>query len=189
MMAQLTGRLKELGKFETSLLVFHSDHGIPIDRRAPALRSARHRTSVAAAPGEDDASRQFSRMNDEMDRAIQRVDVSGWRGRENEARYSALLLIKPPASCSSKTAELNTNESLASLLNLRSYIVSVATAVGASCEYPVSQQVDLFHGLVTQENDGKRLTVGKDLVSGRVNHYRVDDQFQWRIMKDVPFRY
>jgi hypothetical protein len=55
--------------------------------------------------------------------------------------------------------------------------------------YPKPPYVDLHNGMGFQIVDGKKLLLGKDLMSGQLNHYRITRDFEWEILPGVPFRF
>ena len=61
---------------------------------------------------------------------------------------------------------------------------------GHSYAYPEREQVDIHHGLATQEQrDGTIITIGSDITSGLINHYIIRPDGKWEIRADIPFRY
>jgi hypothetical protein len=175
MMDRLASRLKKLGRYERSLIIFHSDHG----------SGARGLSKYTGDP-----LRDFITVDEETSEAIRLIDTHGSSGRDIDARYSALLLIKPPLRCvGGDSAEMDVDKGLVQLLDLRSYLQAAVSDPESSCEYPRAEYVDMHHGMSTQKQGDKFLNVGTDLLSGSVNHYRITSDFKWQILDNIPFRY
>ena len=174
MMLRFVERLKELGRFEQSVIIVHSDHG-----------------SAQAASGRlvGDSQRYFIQIDPKTSKAIAKVDVRGSTGDKLEARYAALLLVKP-CGRGDDGQPFQTNEALVQLLDLRRFVSEMVQDGSCRATYPVSSEVNIHHGLVTQQRpDGTRMTVGRDLMAGRINHYLIRPGGKWEIKDDIPFKY
>jgi len=169
MLLETVELLKELGRFENSFVIIQSDHGCGC---AGLERYA------------GDPLRDFILMDEVTSEAIEKIDPRGVNGRHIEARYSPLLLIKPPG-VGEEAGDLVVNDDLVQLLDLREYINKAID--GADCAYPEREQVDIYHGLHVHIRDGQRLSVGRDIMSGHINHYIIRPDGEWEIGDPIPF--
>ena len=171
MLLEITETLKEQGKFENSLIIVQSDHGAGYG-------------ALECYAG--DPLRDFIRIDEAAANAIGEVSVVHCTGTEIEARYLALLLIKLPG-IGAEAGDLVVNDSLTQLLDLREYINKVIDE--GDCPYPEREQVDIHHGLVFQDGDNERVTVGRDIMSGYINHYIIRPDGNWEVCDNIPFQY
>jgi hypothetical protein len=163
MMLEFVQILKEQGKFDNSLIIFQSDHGYTL-----AVNDY-----YAGEPLGD-----FIQIDKATSKAIGDVDVRHVSG--------ALLLIKPPG-VGGETGDLIVNDNLTQLLDLRQYINNVLD--GGSLAYPERKEVSIQHGLGFQDRDGERIQVGRDIMSGYINHYIIRPGDDWEICDNLPFEY
>jgi hypothetical protein len=173
MLLEIMDTLKELGRFDNSLIIVHADHGY---------------WRAADSSYEGDPLRDFVQMDTATSEEIEKCDVCGYSGTIIEAKYQALLLIKLPGVGES-AGDLTVNDALVQLLDLREYIMEVIDGEDDSLVYPQREQVDIHHGLVVQRLDGEKVVVGSDITSGRINHYIIRPGGEWEIGNDIPFEY
>ena len=173
MLLEIVETLKELGKFEDSLIIVQSDHGC---------------RKGASSSHTGDPLRDFIQMDAVTSEAIQEVDVRDIAGISLEARYHALLLIKLPG-VGEDADDLMVDDALVQFLDLREYIKKVVDDGGSACTYPQRERVDVHHGLMTQQLDGERVKVGVDITSGHINHYIIRPGGKWEIGDNIPFEY
>jgi len=171
MLLEFVATLKELGKFDNSLIIIQADHGAGWGSNKEHV---------------GDVLRDFIQMDAATSEAIREVDVRGFVGTEVEARYLALLLIKP-CGAGGDTGDLTVNDGLTQLLDLREYIKKVIDAGNQA--YPERKQVSVHQGLYMQAHDGKCLWVGHDMTSGYINHYIIWPGGEWEICDNIPFEY
>jgi len=171
MLLDIVQTLKELGKFESSLIIVHADHGAGYG-------------ALECYAG--DPLRDFIQIDEATANAIGEVSVIDCTGAEIEVRYLALLLIKPPG-VGEGAGNLTVNDALVQLLDLRGYVDKVIEQ--GDYAYPEREQVDVHHGLVIQVRDGERITVGRDIMSGYINHYIIRPDGEWEICDNIPFEY
>jgi len=171
MLLDIMQTLKELGRFENSLIIVHADHGAGYG---------------ALEQYAGDPLRDFIQIDEATADAIGEVSVIDCTGTEIEARYLALLLIKLPGAGGDE-GDLMVNDGLTQLLDLREYINKVIDE--RDSDYPKREQVDIHHGLVIRVRDGKRITVGRDIMSGYINHYIIRPGGKWEICDNIPFQY
>ncbi len=171
MLLEIVETLKELGKFESSLIIIHADHGAGYG-------------ALECHAG--DPLRDFIQMDEATSEAIQKIDPRGVSGMYIEARYLPLLLIKPPG-VDEGAGDLMVNDALVQLLDLREYINKVIEE--EECDYPEREQVDIHHGLHIHIRDGERLCVGRAIMSGYINHYIIRPDGEWEIGDSIPFEY
>jgi hypothetical protein len=171
MILEIVETLRDLGRFENSLIIVQSDHG--------SVHGADRRCA-------GDPLRDFIQMDEVTSEAIREVDPRCLPGTEVEARYLALLLIKPPGD-GQDTADLVVNDALVQLLDLRKHIDKLIDE--GDCAYPEREQVDIHHGLHIHIRDGKQLWVGHHIMSGYINHYIIRPHGQWEIADTIRFEW
>jgi len=115
MLLEIVETLKELGRFDNSLIIVHADHGS---------------THAASSSYADDPLRDFIQMDAVTSEAIREVDVRGFAGTALEARYLALLLIRLPGVCEG-AGDLTVDDALVQLLDLREYIKKVIDIISS----------------------------------------------------------
>jgi hypothetical protein len=167
-------KLKELNRFDNSIIIIHSDHGVGY---------------ADEFYGTGDKLRDFIKIDKETSDKIKKIDVRNMNGITLEARFSPLLLVKQRGTCAVKSNELEVQSYLSQLLDIRNFINTNTKDVVKKCEFPKSKSVDMIHGLVTQKKDGKRVTVGKNLTEGRINHYTYTDEKGFQAAPDKTFKY
>jgi len=171
MLLEIVETLKELGKYENSLMIVQSDHG---------YCGAASQTYVG------DPLRYFIQMDAVTSEAIREIDVRGFAGTLLEARFLALLLIKLPG-VGEDAGDLMVNDALVQLLDLREYINKVID--DGDCTYREREQVSVYHGLYMQEHGGELVRVGAGIMSGYINHYIIRPLGEWEICDNIPFEY
>ena len=171
MLLEIVQTLKELGKFESSLIIVQSDHGS---------------SWGASSRYAGDPLRDFIQIDEATSKAIQEVDVRGSAGTALEARYLALFLIKPPG-VGEGAGDLIVEDALVQLLDLREYVNKVIDEWDYA--YPEREQVDVHCTLYLQIHDGKKVYVGRDIMSGHINHYIIRPGGEWEICDNIPFEY
>jgi hypothetical protein len=164
-MRRVVERLRELGKFDSSLILLHSDHGTLDEERKENDRLISQRTS----------------------QDIREVDVMEQSGQDIATQHSALLLVKPPVSCGAADPDLKIDEQLVEIKGLRSFIEGVRA--GQNCNFPIPDSVHVITGLAKQKINGQTVVLGRDIQSGSVSHYRVNKDFSWEILPPVPFKF
>lgn len=169
MMAMLVNRLKELGRFDNSFIIFQSDHG---SAKAADYRGQRLLDTV--------------RMDDDTSKRIGENSISGRPGRQIDARFSPLLLVKPPGSCSSDKP-LSSNGALTQLLDLRSYLKRVVSHTSPECTYPVRSAVDINVDNVRVGN--KRFNPGRRAPSGEFQRFRIYADGAWQELPKMHFTF
>ena len=176
MLLEFVTTLKERDRFENSLIIIQSDHA------AGVMGDGRD------SPNAGDPLRDFIQMDEATSEAIWDVDVMGQSGIRLETRYQALLLIKLPG-VGGDGGDLLVNDALVQLLDLREYIKHVIDDGDYTYTYPGREQVSVHHGLLSQIHDGERVWVGRDIMSGHINHYIIRPGGEWEIGDNIPFEY
>jgi hypothetical protein len=174
MIKDLVDMLKELDRFDNSLIIIHSDHGV-------GYADEFYQTG--------DKLRDFIKIDKRTSDEIKKIDVRDMDGITLEARFSPLLLVKQRAGCSTNKPDLVVQPYLSQLLDVRSFVLANTAPSSKSCAFPKSKSVDMIHGLVTQRKNGKRVTVGKNLTEGRINHYQYTDEKGFHALADRTFTY
>lgn len=177
MMKMLVDRLKSLGRFERSLIIFQSDHGLTIPGRT-------HRFAR-------DSERSFITIDDETAERVGRVNFRGVEGSTLDARYGALLMVKPPSSCTRGAGSgLAVDDSLVQLQDIRGYVNAVIDGSAGDCGFPEREFVDIYTGSRRQEGpEGEMMKVGPELTAGELNRFRVHADGQWEILPNLAFEY
>jgi hypothetical protein len=173
MMAMLLGRLKELDQFHNSFIILHSDHG------SAKGSNKRYR---------DDPERDFITIDDATNDLITRTNLQGVKGEAIDARFGALLLVKPPAKCGAEAAgdTLRVDQSLMHLKDLREFVVSVVSGDSRDCMFPSPEFVDIQVGLRQADSRWNR-KAAEDLEE--VNVYRIHRDGHWEILPNIGFSY
>ncbi len=171
MLLEIVETLKELGRFENSLIVIHSDHGSG---------------TAAVSRYREDPFPDFLQMDEATSEAIREGNVNNASGIGLEGRYSALLLIKLPG-VGEREGELVVNDELVQLLDLRDYVNTVLDKGEGA--YPEREEVHIHMGLLYQVRDGERVMVGRDILEGHINHYIIRPGGEWEIADNIPFIY
>lgn len=174
MLLEFVATLKEQGKFENSLIIVHADHGA----------GWWHETSKHIG----DPLRDFIQMDAATSEAIREVDLFGYPGRHQEARYQALLLVKP-CGAGEDAGDLLVSDALVQLLDIRQYIKQVIDEGDCAYAYPERKQVDVHFGIHMQKQNDKDVMVGRDITSGYINHYIIRPGGKWEICDNIPFEY
>jgi hypothetical protein len=182
MLKTLVDKIQSKKAYEKSLIIIHSDHGSP---------------SGAEFFGSRDPLKDLVRMDSESSAAIEKVDLLFKSGRSTDARFSPLLLIKWPIHCSQgqrRPPTLVVRDDLVQLLDMRTFVRKNLKAwhkPGSDCGYPVSNEVNVFNGLVTQltKRGTARKGVGTDIKSGFYNHYLTYPDGHWKVRELQPFVY
>lgn len=174
LMKDLVTRLDELGRLETSVIIFHADHAQYI---------------IGSDHFADPTGRTFLAMDEATSGRIAANNLRGVNGREIEARFRPLLLVKPPAFCS-QGEPLRTDDSLVELKGLRAYVRGLVTGDQPDCRFPSRDYVDIHIGSRAQlDEDGARQWVGRELANGEINVYRVHQDDRWEILPNIEFKY
>ncbi len=177
LLAAYVRQLKQLGRFESSLIIFQSDHGSWL----AGGKARKERPEL-----------DFITISDEDADAIEKADVRRENGVGIDARSNALLLIKPPFAPSEP---VEVSDKLVQLLDIPKVVYALTGMsdehAGESVETILERdRVDIYHGLTTQlDKNGDKLAVGRDLKAGHINHYSVDKDDNWTVHEDVPFKW
>jgi len=174
MLLEFVATLKELDRFDNSLIIVQADHG------------AGWWKETSGHIG--DPLRDFIQMDAATSEAIREVDLMGYPGKKHEARYQALLLIKP-CGVGGDSGDLIVNDALVQLLDLREYIKQVIDEGDCTHAYPEREQVDVYFGIHRQKQNDKEVMVGRDITSGSINHYIIRPGGEWEIDDNIPFEY
>lgn len=167
-MARFIEQLKREGKYDESLIIVQSDHGV--GGRPPA--EIAERDSVV-------------RMSAEVGTKIAETDVGGREGDYVEYKSHALLLVKPPHAEHVKTRRI---DQLAQLIDVHPLIIKSisspsdrdleALAIGTMA----TQQVVLSNGYRQKDApDGSRVHFGSKFTQGFMSRYRIDASGSWSV--------
>jgi len=161
MMADFIKMLKETGRFNSSLIIFQSDHGTT--------------KKLTTYP-------KISKSDLEK---IRTVDVHGWNGRKIDHRTRALLLVKLP---NAKDNKLKFNTNLVQLLDIPKLINHVAKTPNTN-SYQINNllkknRVPIYH--IWKQKKG---VIGKDIRSGQYNYYTVTKNNKWKVHDNIDFKY
>lgn len=176
LMKDLIDRLEDLGRLERSVIIFQSDHAQYI---------------IGSDSFDDPTGRDFLKMDNATSKRIAANNLRKVNGRETEARFRPLLLIKPPPSCSEgKRDHFRVDDSLVELKSLRAYIRGLMAEENPACRFPSTDYVDIHIGSRAQLNEGgSRQWVGQDLEGGEINVYRVHQDDNWEVLPNIAFDY
>jgi hypothetical protein len=171
MLLEFVTTLKELGKFENSLIIVQADNG--------SIWGAH--TRYAGEP-----LRDFIQIDKAMSKAIREVDLGHWTGAQVEAMHLGLLLIKPPGT-GEEAGDLIVNDGLTQLLDIRKYVNNLIDEGDSA--YPQREKVSIHQGFRWQIRDNERVVVGTDIMSGYINHYIIQPGGEWEIRDNIPFEW
>jgi hypothetical protein len=155
LVAEYLDLLKKLGRFDSSLIVVHSDHGEYFPRPTAHLS-----------------------MSPQLSTSIQQGNIYGFSGYDLERRAKALLLVKPPRAAALPLTE---NRSRVQLLDLAPTIIGIlglprldSTGLNVIGNLNSDRIFDLFDGFVRINPHNEAIErFGEQFFEGELNHYRV----------------
>jgi hypothetical protein len=172
LMAELVSELKELGRYHESSIIFHADHG----------------TEKIKVPD--------SEISLEVGREIEALNPRGLRVGQIQSRTRALLLIKPPLQSGKPLVISDRPTQLvdipATVYDLLDLPVRVKEGESVfSPDFPETQEIHVFVGLVVQEDrkKGKNYRWGKNLFEGEANHFSFTNGKGWKVYPNIPVRW
>lgn len=175
MMAEFIKVLRAQGKYDTSLIIFQSDHGI-ISRIPEKVRAAQKHILPS--------------LDSIVNKRIREVDVRGWTGEQISNRTHALLLVKLPLIDQEK---INFNQKLVQLLDIKHVVKKVienheTPSPIQSNELSLlleNETVNIYHGFHRKD----KKVIGRELPEAYFNHYVVNKNNQWTIDKEILVQY
>jgi hypothetical protein len=171
LMAELVSKLKELGRYDMSTIVFQSDH------------------AVTWNPGPVDASERT--MSLEIEKEIEAINLSLYRAEGIDNITRALLLIKPPLQSTKSLAISDRPTQLvdisATIYDLLGLPVHAEEGISAfSPDFPETREAHVFLGLYNQRDERK---FGRDLFEGEANHFSFINGKGWKIYPNIHVRW
>ena len=174
-MSMFVERLKELDHFDNSLIILQSDHG--------------HQRG-ASEELRGNAERDLITIDDPTSDRIAEMNLRGTTGRRADARFSSLLLVKPPPTCVAQGVDqpLQVDTSLMQLKDLREFVNQVVSGDSPDCKFPSSEFVDVQLG-TRQLNSQGELMKAEEMGQGELNVFRIHPDGNWEIMPNTSFSY
>jgi hypothetical protein len=176
MMSMFLERLKELGQFDNNFIILQSDHG-----------------SVQAGTNryKGDPERDFTTIDDATSDKIAQINLRGGKGTLVDARFNALLLVKPPATCGTEASaeKLVVDESLTQLKDFREFVVGVVSGSNSDCKFPTNEFVDIQVGMRQEIDDQGNTVAANELGSGELNVFRIHRDGAWEILPNISFSF
>ncbi|MEE8120062.1 MAG: hypothetical protein V3T55_00940 [Anaerolineales bacterium] len=175
MMSMFVERLKELDHFDNSFIILQSDHG---------------NVSGAATEFRGDPERDFITIDDPTNARITEMNLRGADGRTIDARFSALLLVKLPATCVAQGVDepLRLDSSLTQLKDLREFVNQVVSGETADCKFPSREFLDIQLGMRQRNAQGEMMNA-QELGSGELNVFRIGQGGKWEILPNTGFQF
>jgi hypothetical protein len=150
LMAELTSKLKELGRYHKSTIIFQADHGI------------------SEKPCSENASDCM--MSPEIEEEIEAINLRNYSAKEIDNITRALLLIKPPLQSRKPLVILDRPTQLAdipaTLYDLLGFPVRAREGESVfSPDFPEIREIHMFIGLIAQKNkNGKKTCIWTRLI-------------------------
>jgi hypothetical protein len=175
LMAELISRLKELGRYHESTIIFQADHGT---REKPCLENASDCT-----------------MSLEIEREIEAINLRKYPAKAIDNITLALLLIKPPLQSGKPLVVSDLPTQLADIpatvYDLLDLPVRVEEGDSVfSPDFPEAREIHIFIGLHAQiDEKGRKRVFGEDLIEGEANHFSFTNGKGWKIYPNIPVRW
>jgi hypothetical protein len=175
LMAELISKLKELGRYDESIIIFQADHGSP---GYPCLKN----TSDCI-------------MSLEIEKKIEAVNLRSLSAETIDNRTRALLLIKPPLQSRKSLVISDRPTQLAdipaTLYDLLDLPVRVREGESVfSPDFPETREIHIFVGLSYQKGEkGKEYRFGQNLFEGEANHFSFTSGIGWKIYPNIHVRW
>ncbi|NIO68157.1 MAG: sulfatase-like hydrolase/transferase [Anaerolineae bacterium] len=175
LMAELISKLKQLGRYDESIIIFQADHGSP---GYPCLKN----TSDCI-------------MSLEIEKKIEAVNLRSLSAETIDNRTRALLLIKPPLQSRKSLVISDRPTQLAdipaTLYDLLDLPVRVREGASVfSPDFPETREIHIFVGLSYQKGEkGKEYRFGQNLFEGEANHFSFTSGIGWKIYPNIHVRW
>ncbi len=171
LMAELVSKLKELGRYDESTIIFQSDHG----------------------PANIEVSE--SEMSLDIEQEIEELNPRGIRVGQVESRTLVLLLIKPPLHSGEPliisdrpTQLVDIPATIYDLLDLPVHAKEGKSVF--SPDFPQTREIDIFAGLRLQiDRKGEEYRFGVNLFEGEANHLSFTNGKGWKIYANIHVRW
>jgi len=171
LMADLVSRLKELGRYERSTIIFQSDHGLRVKKPAdPRLRD--------------------SEMPREIQASVDALNPQGMPAWAINSRTNALLLIKPPSHSGEPLRVSDHRIQLVDLpataYDLLDLPIRAPQGISAfSPDFPETREIHLYVGFLQISEKG----VMRSLREGQIHHLSFAQGRGWKIHRDIDVRW
>ena len=168
MMARFLDTLRDQGKYDDALIIFHSDHG-----------------TTTPPPEWITAAEPRTRLPGDIHQQIRETDMGGRSGRFVDVRTRALLLVKPPRNRQDKMRRIGQLAQLADVAQLIRSTLDLTRQEDAA-EMTIRtlhrKSVTIYNGY-RQKNaaDGRRVVFGKRFPQGYWSVYGIDEDDVWTI--------
>jgi hypothetical protein len=166
LMSELISKLKELGRYHASTIIFQSDHGWD------GIKDIEYDMPL------------------EIEKKVDGLNPTGFPARSFNSRTHSLLLIKPP---SHSGEPLVISERLTQLVDIPATIydflglrVQVKEGMSVfSSDFPIDREVHMFIGFRQLNGNGKI----EGLREGQVCHLSFTNSKGWKIYPSIPVRW
>jgi len=175
LMAELISKLKELGRYHESTVVFQADHGI---REKPCAETASDCT-----------------MSSEIEEEIEAINLRKYPAKAIDNITRALLLMKPPLQSGKPLVVSDRPTQLAdipaTLYDLLDLPVRVKEGESVfSPDLPETREIHIFVGMHLQRDEkGKKHVFGQDLFEGEANHFSFTNGKGWKVYPNISVRW
>jgi hypothetical protein len=169
LMNLLIVELKRLGRFDTSLIIFHADHGW------------------------NDIGLSYPYLGEVPENILDKIEKTIlYPPSRFLNRSHSLLMIKPPGSDSKKPLEIS--HRLTQLVDIPSTIShllgwDIQTEQGApifSDQWNEQREIHMFAGLHRYNRLGLKCDFGKHFLKGKLAHFSLNADNKWIVYPDVP---
>jgi hypothetical protein len=175
LMVELIFKLKELGRYDESTIIFQSDHAI---KGRPCAENVSDCT-----------------MSLEIEKKIEAINLRNYPAKEIGNITRALLLIKPPLQSRKPLVISDRPTQLAdipaTLYDLLGLPVRAREGESVfSPDFPEDREIHIFIGLHLQRDEkGKKRVFGQDLFEGEANHFSFTGGEGWKVYPNIHVRW
>ena len=174
-MSKVARRLRELGKYEDSIVVFQADHGPPFRLGRPLL------------------DEPWSLTDPALLEQIEGTNLRRERAEQLDFTPRALLLIKPPGKLGTPMIISDRAVQLVDIPNTLYDLarIDVRTPDGISVfadNFPARREQLLFIGLYRPDESGALFEFGSRLQEGELNVYGYTPGVGWKVHPDIRVR-
>ena len=166
LMKRFVEKLKGLGRYDDSLIVLHSDHGIGLNI------------------GSDSS---IDRMSVEVKAKL--ADSGGYHSPEQfERRLNSLMLIKPPNQASRPLA---VSPLITQLVDIPATVADILGIPSAKNDgKPIfsdyqEREVPVYSGFHRRSKSGKSIVLGRNVKKTKFDHLSYSREKGWRILPDI----
>lgn len=177
LMAELISKLKELGRYHDSTIIFQADHGWAV--------------KIGCLDCEWDAIDPDCGMPLEVESKVDEANPGGIPARKVNPRTHALLLIKPPSNSGKPLVISNRPTQLADIpatvYDLLDLPVHAKEGISVfSPDFPEAREIHIFIGLMKRDAKTGRVEI---LHEGQICHLSFTNGRGWKIYSPIHVRW